>query len=675
MFKDTSLKLARSHRMTRPHALLLAALTLLQLATAVEEPLTSQPVPAKIEIAPGPFEATEASLKQYKCPEWFRDAKLGIWAVWGPESVPMQGDWYARHLYEEGSRHNRHHVAHYGHPSTNGFKDIIPLWKAGKWEPDKLMALYQKAGAKYFCMIAMHHDNFDCWNSKFNRWNSINMGPQRDIAGEWQQAAAKNGMRFGMTEHLAASWWFYGATKGADKTGPMAGVPYDGNDPKFADLYLSGNATCDFHYYGTNVPAAFKQTWFNRIKDMVDRYHPDLLYSDSPLPYPDEVGRQLLAHYYNDNIARRGGRLDAIYNCKQEAQGSWVQDIERGVMESIHPEPWQTDTCVGGWYYDEKVLEHHGYKTPAQVIHMLCDIVSKNGNLLLNFPPRPDGTLDDDELKILDAMAEWISVNGEAIYGTRPWKIFGEGPTKLGKGWHGGLSDTGNYISSDIRFTQSKDGRALYAIALGSPDDNQIVVRSLASAAGKISEVALLSHTGALDWQQTGDGLVVKMPAQTPCALALVFRISAGDLQPVPVVYDGSITPRADGRFVLPAAAATIHGDTPQYEHTATKDQIGCWARANDFVSWNIKLTKPGTYAVEVTYSCAAPGSAYTIKAGGQTLTGKSASTGSWETYRTDNLGTIKLDQPGILALAVKPRTDPKWKVIGLKSVTLKPAE
>ena len=686
MFKDSILKLARSHRMTLPYyASLLAALTLPQSAMAVELPPPAQRVPAKTEIDPGPFEATEASLKQYTCPEWFRDAKLGIWAVWGPEAVPMQGDWYARHLYEHDgfndktqqptgqSRCNKYHLEHYGHPSTNGFKDIIPLWKAEKWEPDRLMALYKKAGAKYFCMIAMHHDNFDCWNSTYNRWNSLNMGPRRDIAGEWQQAAAKNGMRFGMTEHLAASWWFYGASKGGDKTGPMAGVPYDGNDPKFADLYWSGNATCDFHYYGTNVPAAFKQTWFSRVKDMIDRYHPDLLYSDSPLPYPDEVGRQLLAHYYNDNALRHAGKLEAIYNCKQEAQGRWVQDLERGVMEGIHPEPWQTDTCVGGWYYDEKVLEHHGYKTPAQVIHMLCDIVSKNGNLLLNFPPRPDGTFDHDELNILDAMAAWISVNGEAIYGTRPWKVFGEGPTKLGKGWHGGLSDTGNYTSSDIRFTQSKDGRVLYAIAFGSPDDNQIVVRSLASAAGKISEVALLGHTGKLDWQQTSDGLVVKMPETRPCDLAYAFKISAGDLNPVPVVYDGSITPRADGSFVLPAAEATIHGNTPQYEHAGVKDQIGCWAKAEDFVSWNIKLAMPGTFAVEITYSCAAPGSAFTVEAGGQSLAGQSASTGSWESYRTDKLGSMTFDKPGSINLAVKPKAQLKWKVIGLKSVVLHP--
>lgn len=622
---------------------------------------------------PGPFEPTDASLARYACPAWFRDAKLGIWAVWGPQSVPMQGDWYARHLYEEGGRHNKYHVEHYGHPSTNGFKDIIPLWKAERWEPAQLMARYRRAGAKYFCMIATHHDNFDCWDSTHNRWNAVNMGPRRDIAGEWQRAAAAQGLRFGMTEHLAASWWFYGAGKGADTNGPMAGVPYDGNDPKLADLYGSGNAKPAFRYYGTNVPAAFKQTWLKRITDLVDRYHPDLLYSDSPLPYPDEGGRQLLAHYYNDSMEQHGGRLEAVYTCKQEAQGRWVRDLERGVMEGIQPEPWQTDTCVGGWYYDERVLARHGYKTPAQVIHMLCDIVSKNGNLLLNFPLRPDGTLDDAELRILDAMAAWIAVNGEAIYGTRPWKVFGEGPTKLGPGRHGGLNDTGSYKSSDVRFTTK--GGSLYAIALGWPDDHQIVIRSLATPAGKIADVLLLGHAGPLDWKQTEQGLVVTLPAQKPCDLAVAFQISAGDLNPVSVVYDGRITPRADGSFGLPAAEATIHGETPKYEHNESQDQIGCWAKAEDFVSWDIKLKKPGAFAVEVTYSCDAPGSAFTVEAGGNTVTGTSAFTGSWETYRTDRLGTLKLDQPGPVTVFVKPRSDPKWKAIGLKSVTLTPAD
>jgi alpha-L-fucosidase len=477
------------------------------------------------------FKPTNESLEQYKCPEWFRDAKLGIWAVWGPESVPQQGDWYARRMYEQGSPDGLDHLQRWGHPSTNGFKDIIPLWKAEKWEPAKLMALYKQAGAKYFCMIAMHHDNFDCWKSQFIHWNAVNLGPHRDIAADWQQAAEEQGLRFGMTEHLAASWWFYSTSKRHDTNGPLAGLAYDGSDPKYADLYWTGNEAPTFKYYGTNVPLAYKQTWFNRVNDMIDRYHPDLLYSDSPLPYPDEVGRQLLAHYYNDNFARHGGNLEAVYNCKETSNGRWVQDLERGVMEGISPYPWQTDTCVGDWYYRQSLFDQHRYKTPETVIRMLCDIVSKNGNLLLNFPPRPDGTLDEDELSILKGISDWMAVNGEGIYGTRPWKIYGEGPAKVQKS---GSFNEGKltYTAQDIRFTQSKDGQTLFAFALGWPDNRRLVVRSLAAAAGKISSVALLGYTGPLDWQQTGEGLVVSLPAQKPCDLAYGLKITDSDLNP-----------------------------------------------------------------------------------------------------------------------------------------------
>ncbi len=487
------------------------------------------------------FEATDASLQRYQCPEWFRDAKFGIWAVWGPQSVPMQGDWYAHNLYLETQQdrttraaiakahpQNVYHNAHYGHPSQSGFKDIIPLWKAEHWDPDRLMALYQRAGAKYFCMIAMHHDNFDCWDSFYQRWNVVNMGPKRDIAGEWQQAARKYGLRFGMTEHLAASWWFYSSAKGSDSRGPMKGVPYDGADPRYEDLYWRGNESPNFHYYSSTVPAFVQETWFNRVKDLIDRYHPDLLYSDSPLPYADEYGRRLLAHYYNDNLRRHEGRLEAVYNCKQDAEHRWVRDLERGVMEGINPEPWQTDTCVGGWYYKTG----YKYKTAAQIVHMLADVVSKNGNLLLNFPPRPDGTLDEQEEKILADLGDWMATNGEAIFGTRPWNIFGEGPIKPGKGRFGGLHDTADYTSADIRFT-TKAG-ALYAIALGWPQEGPLTVRSLPASAGKVAGVSLLGHAGQLNWRQTSDGLVVELPAQKPCALAYAYKIMLGDSKPVP---------------------------------------------------------------------------------------------------------------------------------------------
>ncbi len=612
------------------------------------------------------------SLRRYHCPEWFRDAKLGIWACWGPESVPQQGDWYARNLYLPGQPQYEHHLRTYGHPSQSGYKDLIPLWKGERWNPDRLMALYQKAGAKYFCVIANHHDNFDCWNSKFHRWNSVNMGPHRDIVGEWKKAADKYGLRFGVTEHLGASWGWYSVSKGADTNGPLAGVPYDGADPRYADLYWSGNEHPD-GWYAKNAPESFKQIWFNRITDLVDSCHPDLLYSDGSLPFGD-YGRRLLAHFYNDNRQRHGGRLEAVYTWKNNrdggefVDGAAVEDLERGVRDAIKPQPWQTDTCVGDWYYKAALR----YKTTETVLQMLVDIVSKNGNLLLNLPLRPDGTLDAEEENILAGLAAWMRVNGEAIFGTRPWQVYGEGPARVaGGGFNEGSL---RYTAADVRFTTK--GNALYAFSLGWPADGRVTIRSLASfpGQGRVRRVALLGHRGALAWRPTADGLQITLPATKPCDYTCAFRILGDRLQPAPIVA-AAIRPQADGRIVLRANDATIHGASPRYEVGGGKDNIGYWGDPNDFVSWKLQVPRPGNYTVEVVYSCDAgvAGSEFTVELAGQQVRGRSRSTGSWAVFTKENLGALKLDQPGRCTLAVRPRPEPPWKVIGLQSVTLAP--
>ena len=481
---------------------------------------------AKPSLAKGPFEPTDESLKQYRCPEWFRDAKFGIWAVWGPQNVPMHGDWYARKMYIPGDGDYKHHLEHYGHPSKFGFKD------------------------------------------------------------------------------------------------------------------------------------------------MVDRYHPDLLYSDSPLPYPKEVGQTLLAHYYNDNIQRHGGKLEAVYNCKQDSQGRWVQDLERGVMHGINPNPWQTDTCVGNWYYQTGC----GYKSPEIILQMLADIVAKNGNLLLNFPPRPDGTLDESEENILADLAAWMPVNGEAIFGTRPWQVYGEGPSKVKKGANfneGSLK----YTPRDIRFTTKGD--ALYALALGWPADGKIIVQSLAKAAGRISDVALLGCKDKLVWSQTDEGLVVTMPEQKPCEHVFALKVAGVNISPAPlpagpVILPTVIVPDAVGHLLLTGSTAQIKGETPEY--IAAENQIGFWSNPSDYVCWDFMLPKAGTYAVKITYSCdpAARGSVFTVENGGAKLEATSKSTGSWRTHTTETLGELTL-AAGKQTLAVKPKPMPKWKVIGIRSVELQP--
>ncbi|MGY0036624.1 alpha-L-fucosidase [Pedobacter sp. NJ-S-72] len=271
-------------------------LSTLTITVAIGLLLNVQGEAQQLSINKGPFTPTDESLKEYKYPEWFRDAKFGIWAHWGPQAVPRQGDWYAKNMYVEGSQQNKYHVAHYGTPSRFGYKDIIiPLWKAEKWDPEKLMALYKRAGAKYFVSMGSHHDNFFLWNSKIHRWNAVNMGPHKDVVGLWQKAAKKEGLKFGVSEHLAASYTWYQSAHKADTAGQYKEVPYDGNDPQYADLYHTKAAPGDNDWLTTN-PAWMKE-WYADVKELVDTYHPDLLYSDSKLPF-DEVGRSMLANNF-----------------------------------------------------------------------------------------------------------------------------------------------------------------------------------------------------------------------------------------------------------------------------------------------------------------------------------------------------------------------------------------
>jgi alpha-L-fucosidase len=273
-------------------------------------------------------------------------------------SVPGVDAWYARNLYLEGSTAYEHHVKTYGHPSKFGYKDIIPLWKAEKFDPDALVADFKKAGARYIVPVAVHHDNFDCWNSKHTRWNAVNMGPKRDIVGMWRRAALRHDLRFGVSEHLERSYSWLNTCKGSDKKGPLAGVPYDGNDPKYSDLYFEPHDDTS-PTYPKNAPESWKQAWLERVTDLVDHYRPDLLYTDGGLPF-GEYGLKMVSHFYNRNTTWNGGKLEAVYTIKNFAprtdhgefrEHMCVEDLERGVLDQVKLLPWQTDTCIGNWFY------------------------------------------------------------------------------------------------------------------------------------------------------------------------------------------------------------------------------------------------------------------------------------------------------------------------------------
>ena len=312
------------------------------------------PIPkmADLPLTKGPFTGTAESLKQFQCPDWYRDAKFGIWAHWGPQAVPGDGDWYASELYRDENRYGHQayqsHLKVYGHPSKVGYKDILPLWTADKWDPDHLMELYKAAGAHYFFAQAVHHDNFDNWNSKYQKWNSVNIGPHKDIVAIWQAAAKKQGLPFGVSEHLGHSFTFMQSSHGSDKTGPLAGVPYDGADPANWDLYQLPAKPGDTGWY-SNDPR-WAQEWYARIYDLITTYKPDLLYSDGGLPF-GEAGRNIVAQLYNQSIEAHGGKLEAIYCSKKNYQHSdFIDGIGApgfgGRRNDLHPAFSMADRCL-----------------------------------------------------------------------------------------------------------------------------------------------------------------------------------------------------------------------------------------------------------------------------------------------------------------------------------------
>ncbi len=507
------------------------------------------------------FQPNFASLSQYQTPEWFRDAKFGMWAHWGPQCVPEQGDWYARRMYQEGDRDYVAHAARYGHPSRLGFKDVIHQWRAEEWRPDDLVALYKQAGAQYFMALANHHDNLDLWNSTHQPWNSTRVGPKKDLIGGWAKATRRAGMRFGVSVHAAHAWSWYEVSQGADKEGPLAGVSYDGKltraqgkgtwwdglDPQdlYAQQHTPGKGLVwDWNASrGSSVPdAAYCERFYARTMDLIEQHDPDLVYFDDtvlPLHPISDVGLRIAANFYNRSMKRNGGRLEAVLTGKvlnEEQRKAMVWDIERGAATDIVPLPWQTDTCIGDWHYSRPLFARHGYKTAATVAQMLVDIVSKNGNLMLNIPLPGSGTPDDDELSFIADFGRWMRTNGGAIYGSRPWIVYGEGPSTQGQAplREQGFNEGRNrpYTAEDIRFVQK--GGKVYAFALAWPESGKLTIKSLAAGTtktpGQVERVELVGAPGVLEHTRTADGLEITLPQRRRGDYVYAFEISGAGL-------------------------------------------------------------------------------------------------------------------------------------------------
>jgi len=463
-------------------------------------------------IAAGPFAPRWDSLAASDVPAWYQDGKFGIFIHWGVYAVPAFGnEWYPRNMYLPDTAEHAHHRATYGPQAAFGYKDFVPLFTAEHFDPDQWAGLFRRAGAQFVVPVAEHHDGFALYDCGFSDWTAVKAGPRRDLIGELAEAVRRQWLVFGLSSHRAEHWWFF--------DGGMRGES-DVQDPRFAGLY------------GPAQPQAlppneqFLEDWLVRTCELVDRYRPQLVWFDWWIEQPAFAPylQKFAAYYYNRGAS--WGRGVAI-NYKHAAfpAGTAVFDVERGQLTDIRPAFWQTDTSISknSWGY----VAEQDYKTTGDLVGDLVDIVSKNGALLPNIGPRADGTIPEPEQEILLGIGRWLAVNGEAIYGTRPWRVYGEGPTEV---VGGSFADTKRppFTGQDIRFTARGD--TLYATVLAWPESGTATITSLAAGASLyqrgIEKVELFGHPDPVPWTRDRGGLSVTLPTTPPSEHAVVLKIT-----------------------------------------------------------------------------------------------------------------------------------------------------
>lgn len=484
--------------------------------------------------AAGPFHATWESLGRYEIPEWFRDAKFGIFLHWGVYSVPAFGnEWYSRNMYDQGSADYRHQVAEYGPESKFGYKDFIPMFRAEHFDAAQWVDLFARAGARYIVPVAEHCDGFPMYDSAFTQWDAAKMGPKRDVVAELERATRARGLHFGVSSHRAEHWWWY-----------HDGLSFDSDvrDPRYAGLYgpaaswsLPGEELAkepDPNHLERWLPPdkPFLRDWLARSTELVDKYHPDFFYFDWWIGQPAfQPYLQQFAAYYYDRAAQWHKEVVLTYKEHAMPENTAVLDVERARMDTLRLLPWQTDTSVStnSWGY----VRGDTYRTSASLIHELIDVVSKNGNLLLNVGPEPDGTIPPEARKVLLEIGAWLRVNGQAIYGSRPWLVYGEGPTASDANEKMG-SDAQSFTADDVRYTTHNGD--LYAIVLGRPEKPLLLhslMKDSSYLARSVCSVQLLGTSEKVQWTQGENGLMVMLPDDAPDEAAYVFRIRAGSSQ------------------------------------------------------------------------------------------------------------------------------------------------
>jgi alpha-L-fucosidase len=537
-------------------------------------------------IAEGKFEPTWESIdRNYgEEPEWWRNSKFGIFIHWGPQASGMSGDWYARNIYREETEGYRNHLVNFGHPSEVGYKDVLNEWNPAGWDPEKLVNAYYDAGFRYALIVGVHHDNYDLWDSRYQPWNSVNVGPKKDFLAAWKKELQRKGMRFGVSFHHEYTWWWWQRAFTSDKTGPRAGIPYDaailtladgkgkwweGLDParlygkpmSYENLSQDGNRYVleDIAFgrkgiFGNDTEYAqwYATQWAMRMEDVIDNYDPDFIYTDGNGPYPFsgvksasgykcDAAARVIAHYFNKAAAMHNGKVDklAVVKFSKACKGvgtTFEGSFPRGIKTD---QTWMADRAVGDWFYRPGFVYDAG-----AVIHTLLEDVSRDGNLTLCVSLTPQGGMDDGSALMLKEIGAWMKINGEGIYGSKAWKTWGEGdlvkdpkkpgaPEKL-RGMPGGKLDRihadFSFTTRDFRFTEGKDG-TVYAWCLAVPNPGATIrIKSLGKNTGwlksRIVKVTIPGCDAVIGWKQEDDSLVVEVPKKLDLSHVACFRVA-----------------------------------------------------------------------------------------------------------------------------------------------------
>lgn len=606
--------------------------------------------------AEGPYKPDWESLKNHQpAPDWFRDAKFGIYFHWGVYSVPAYGsEWYPRNMHLERAREYRHHAEKYGKQSEYTYADFVPRFKAEKFDADEWAELFQKAGARFAGPVAEHHDGFAMWDSKVTPWNAKARGPKRDITGELARAIRKRGMKFVATFHHARnSLWL--------KNGKWSGH-YEGAKTNFPEVLEKPEVA---FMYGYMPREKFLDMWLAKLVEVIDQYQPDLIWFDSWLDeIPDAYITAYLAYYFNR--AKQWNR-EVVMTFKQKdvSQEIGVLDLEKGRMNKLTDFTWLTDDTIskGSWCYTDNLQ----IKSLPQVLHVLIDIVSKNGQLLLNISPKADGTIPEEQQAVLLGIGDWLKVNGEAIYDTRPWVTFGEGPTRLKRG--GGFTHHHSgylrYSSEDIRYTRKGD--TLYAICLGWPSAPVTLQYPQIDDVGDGAKVSLLGYKGKVNYSLADKQLTIELPAveqdALPCKNAFVFKLEGFKIGLNENVIDEFLT-----KTVLKAGQAVLEGDKINLENKYGSETIGFWDNSEEKIHWLVKIKEAGTYTFRGDFATQGT-SALSLNVCGQALKCSVNNTGGWGTFKTVDMGKAVFKKAGVYHCILQAADPKAWRAVNVRQI------